>query len=158
MELPKPTQQRFHLDAIAAFGAALELLDKLTINAIALTFLMLKPDQSMVYLGITLQRLPRKVADACLKKTLPFGTEYPDEFGRMIALVSYAHPAIALNFLSKLETDSQSKKRVFLFFRSSEADEKTLIMILKAIGSCSNFIDDSCFIVEFPKDAYLKSL
>ena len=148
-KLPKPTQQRFHLDAIAAFGAALELLDKLTINAIALTFLMLKPDQSMVYLGITLQRLPRKVADACLKKTLPFGTEYPDEFGRMIALVSYAHPAIALNFLSKLETDSQSKKRVFLFFRSSEADEKTLIMILKAIGSCSNFIDDSCFIDDF---------
>ena len=148
-KLPKPTQQRFHLDAIAAFGTALQLLDKQTINAIALTFLMLKPDQSMVYLGITLQRLPRKVADACLKKTLPFATEYPDEFGRMIALVSFVHPSIALNFLNRLENDSQSKKRVFLFFRSSEADEKTLIMILKAIGSCSNFIDESCFIDEF---------
>ena len=148
-KFPKPTQQRFHLDALAAYGNALQALDKTTINALALTFLMLRPDQSMLYLAITLQRLPRHVAESCMKKTLPFAAEYPDICGRMIALVSYAHPTVALNFLSNLINDSQSKRRVFLFFRSSETDEKILIAVLKAIGSCSNFIEANTFINDF---------
>lgn len=141
-------KRRYQLHSLAAYGTALQTLDKTTLNALAQTFLMLRPDESMLYLAITLQMVPKGVADSCLKKTLHFAADYPEMCSKMIALVSYAHPSVAMNFINNMINDSYSKRR-FAFFRAAVLDDKMVIVVLKTIGSCSTFIEGLSFSNDF---------
>jgi len=146
---PTPKQHRFHLDSLAAFGNACQFLDQPMLYALAQTFLMLAPKRALLFLSITLQRLPRNIVKNCIKKTQHYAVENPDICGRMIALVSYSYPDISMTFIDTMILESTSKRRVFFVFKSSEVDEQTLIFVFKAIGSSSVFIDINVFMNDF---------
>ncbi|KAK8891201.1 hypothetical protein M9Y10_028407 [Tritrichomonas musculus] len=145
---------KFKTGCLACYGNALQFLDVLDIYSLSQTFLMLLPGQAMLLLGITLQRLPRSIVSATLEKTTPFILANPDEAGRMIALVSFSYPDVALSFIeNNIIENSPLKKRFFAFSLFSknyyEKYIQTLIVVYKTIGYCSVFFDTNHFISIF---------
>lgn len=136
------------LELLAAYSHALQSLDIPTLYSLAKTFLLLIPGQPLLFLAISLQRLPHAIINSCLQKTLQYAHTYPDLFGRMVALIAHSHPDIALSFTDSFIQSSLSKRRFFLF-KSSESNEDSLIVIFKVIGYCSIFVDTNYFMSDF---------
>ncbi|OHT03451.1 hypothetical protein TRFO_06698 [Tritrichomonas foetus] len=137
------------LEILAAYSNSIEILDLELIHSLALTFLMILPGQSMLFLAISLQRLPRHIILSALQKAVPYANTSPDLFGRMVALIAHSHPDIAISYIDAFITNSVTRKRVFFIFKTSETSENTLVVVFKTIGYCSAFIDSSFFISDF---------
>ena len=138
------------LEYLSAYSNSIESLDIEMIHSLALTFLMNIPSgQSMLFLAISLQRLPPSIILSALQKVVPYAHTYPDLFGKMIALVAHSHPDIALSYIDAFISNSITKKRVFFIFKTTEVSDETLIVLFKTIGYCSSFIDFSFFISDF---------
>ncbi|OHT00294.1 hypothetical protein TRFO_07944 [Tritrichomonas foetus] len=144
-DFPNPNSHKFSVKVLSALGNALQCLDITDIYSLTQTFLMLLPGQAMLLLAITLQRLPRSIIITSLTKTVPFVLPNPDETGRMVALISYSHPDIAMDFIESIISSSTLRKRSFFTFRASESNELALIVIFKIIGYCSVFLDIGFF-------------
>ena len=144
-DFPNPHGHKFIGKVLSSLGNALQCLDVADIYSLSQTFLMILPGQAMLFLAITLQRLPRSIIISSLSKTLPFLLGNPDEAGRMVALISYSHPDIAMNFIDTIISGSALKKKTFFIFKSSESNEQALIVLYKIIGYCSIFLTPSFF-------------
>ena len=147
--MQKTKHKNWKLETVAAYSNALLTLDTDTLYAIVHTFLTMIPGQSMLFLGVSVQSMPREVIISVLQKTVQYAYAYPDYFGRMIALVSHSHPHVATAFTNHFISGSTTKRRVFLVFRSSELNEESLLVVLKIIGYCSVFVDSTFFMAEF---------
>lgn len=148
-KFPKPEAKRYQTDSLAAFGNALTVLSPSNVYSLTQTFMMLLPGQAMLLLAITLQRLPREIIQKTLPKTIPFILSNPDEAGRMIALISYSHPDVAMSFIDTIVTTISVKRRVFFLFKLTETNGQTLIVIFKSIAYCSIFMNINFFVNEF---------
>ena len=133
---------------LSAYGNALQFLDISTIASLAQTFLMLLPGQAMLYLAISFQRLTHSFVRSNLKKTIHFTSIDPDKSSKMIALISFSHPDLAIEFIASIYSSSIQKK-TFLSFLNSESNEQMLILLFKTIGYCSTFMDMNFFIQSF---------
>ena len=143
-------RKRSKLELIASYSNSLQSLELQTLHALAQTFLLLSPGMSMLFLAVSLQRLPRDIIKSMLQKTTAFAASSPDFFARMVALVSHSHPDIALSFLDSFIDSSIQKRRIFFFLRSAAEDnEQNAIAIFKCIGYCSGFVDSNCFSNDF---------
>ena len=135
--------------ALAAYGNALQFLDINNVYKLAQTLVMMPPKKAMLYLSVTLQRLPKSVVETILQKTRPFANDFPTLFGKMLSLVSCTHPDTVMTYLNSIIDCSISKKRYFTFFRSNLIDDQVLIVIFRAIGCCSGLIEESVFNGDF---------
>jgi len=138
-----------NLELIASYSIALRTLDLPTLYTIAQTFLLMCPGQAMLFLAVSLQRLPRDIILDSLQKASIYASSNPDIFGKMIALVSHSHPDLALTFTESFISTTLPKLKVFYFFRSIESEEPVLIAIFRLIGYCSIFIDEGFFANDF---------
>lgn len=149
LHFPKLKSRKFNTKVLSALSNACKMIDISDIYSLSQTFMMLLPGQSMLFLAITLQRLPRSIVSSSLQKMIPFVWDNPDETGRMIALVSYSHPDISIEFIETVLASSTLRKRTFFIFKSSESNEQALIVIFKIIGYCSTFIEINFFVSTF---------
>lgn len=142
---PHPKSSTYKVDVLCSFSNASMFLDISDIYSLSQTFMMLLPGQAMLFLAITLQRLPADIAKSLLLKTIPFIWNNSDETGRMIALVSHTHQEMAIEFIENVISNSTLRRKSFFSFRSSETNEQALIVIFKIIGYCSSFLDINFF-------------
>ena len=138
---PTPNKHRYQLNALSSFGSALQVLDSRVISALGNTFLMILPGQAMLFLAMTVQRLPREMMLKSLTKAMPFVLADPDKASRMIALIAYAYPDASITFIDMLLATSPIKRRVFFVMKFSDTGEQVLSVIFRAIGYCSIFLD-----------------
>lgn len=136
-------------ELLVAFSKSIRSLDLETIHSLALTFQLLLPGKSILFLSITLQRLPQQFILNCLQKLVQFAHPYPDTFGKAIALISSSYPELALSFTEAFITNSITKRRVFFIFKSTEISDDTLIVVFRIIEHCSLYIDINYFITDF---------
>jgi hypothetical protein len=144
----KPKQRHSKLDLVAAFSNALQSLEADKVYSIVHSLSSMLPD-SMLFLGVSLQSLPRTPALFQLQKLIPYARVFPDQFGRTIALVAHANPAVALSFINSYASNSIARRRFLLVFRSSEMHFDAVTAVYRVIGHCSMFVDIEFFKTEF---------
>jgi hypothetical protein len=148
-QFPRPGSHRYQVHSLASYGTALGELEMRQLSALAHTFLMLLPGSAMALLGITLQRLPRPVVLKILQKTVPFLLNNTDEAARMVSLLAYAHPDLAIWFIDMVLAWAPVKKRFFFVLRFTETGEQVLALVFRTIHYCSIFIDKVYFVDDF---------
>lgn len=142
-------EMTYNQGVLLSYSNSIYSLDIEVVYSLALTFQMILHGQSMLFLGISLQRLPPEIILESLQKVTPYSQSNPVAFGKMVSIVAISYPNIALTFTESFISSSATKRRVFFIFKTSETSEDTLITVFYIIGYCSSSIDSSSFINDF---------
>lgn len=143
-------RKRAKLELVASYSNALQSLDVQTLHSLAQTFLLLSPGMPMLFLAVSLQRLPPEAIKRMMQKTVAFASTSTESFAKMVALVAHSHPEIALSFLDNFTESNVIKRRVFFFLRANPEDnEPAYIATFQTIGYFCTFVDNGFFINEF---------
>ena len=142
-------RKKSKMELVISYSNSLQSLDIQTLHSLAQTFLLLSPGVPMLFLAVSLQRLPRDTIRKMMQKTTPFASTSPDFFARMIALVSHSHADIALSFLDSFIDSTLQKRRVFFFLRSTEDNELISTAVFQSIGYSATIVDPNFFASDF---------